>query len=138
MSHDKHTVEATLSISRSEFDPALLMDMQFAFLVSCELPYASLMWIAGQEDIPFTINLIDTESETIVQFRTSEEAGVWKVQVKGLMQTWERLLQAYQKWVKLGRPKMTDYVFEVDGEGGQVIRIPGEKAEGQTAMCVIG
>ena len=119
----RRPVTAKLSITREEFDPTLLMDMQFAFLVSCELPYASLTWIPKQEDIPFTIDLIDMESETIVQFRPGEEAGVWEVQVKGSVQTWERLRLAYQKWVSLGRPKMADYLFEVNEEGGQVLRI---------------
>ena len=127
-----------LSISRAEFDPTLLMDMQFAFLVSCELPYASLMWIPKQDDIPFTLNLIDIESETIVQFRPTEEAGVWEVQVKGVVQTWERLRLAYQQWVSLGRPKMADYAFEVDEEGGQLIRIPGALSRGKSPTWAIG
>ncbi len=134
----RRPVIAKFSISRAVFDPALLMDMQFAFLVSCELPYASLTWIPKQEDMPFTLNLFDTESDTIVLFRTTEEAGVWEVQVRGAIQTWERLLQAFQRWVSLGRPVMTDYVFEVDEDGRQVIRIPGEGTEGQSAMWVIG
>jgi len=133
----RRPVAAKFSISRAEFDPTLLMDMQFAFLVSCELPHSSLMWIPEQEDIPFTLNLLDTESETIVRFRPTEEAGVWQVQVRGAIQTWERLFQAYQQWVKLGRPKMLDYVFEVDEEGGQLIKIPGERVEGQSATWVI-
>jgi protein-L-isoaspartate(D-aspartate) O-methyltransferase len=128
---------AKLSISRAEFDPTLLMNMQFAFLVSCELPYASLMWMPKQDDIPFTLNLIDTNSETIVQFRATEQAGVWEVQVKGAVPTWERLRLAYQRWVSLGCPKMTDYVFEVDDEGGQLIRIPGAISGGQSPTWVI-
>ncbi len=134
----RRPVAAKMSISREEFDPTLLLNMQFAFLVSCELPYTSLMWLPKQEDIPFTLNLIDTESETVVQFRATEAAGLWEVQVRGAVQIWERLRLAYHEWVTLGRPKMTDYVFEVDEEGGQLIRIPGAIAGGRPAMWAIG
>ncbi len=112
-----------MTLSQTEFDPALLEDTHFAFLLQREFPHTLLLCIPRQEQIPLTFQLLDSASETLIVFRSTEQADTWKVDVRGALHTWERLYQMYQQWVNLGRPTVLEYRVDIDEAGKQYVTI---------------
>ena len=112
-----------MTLSRTEFDPSLLEDTHFAFLLQGEFPHAHVLCIPQQEQIPLTFQLLDSASETLIMFRSTEQADTWKVDVRGELHTRERLSRVYQQWPNLGRPTVLEYVVDIDEAGKQYVTI---------------
>jgi protein-L-isoaspartate(D-aspartate) O-methyltransferase len=112
-----------MTLSQTEFDPALLEDTHFAFLLQQEFPHTRLLCIPQQEQLPLTFQLLDSASETLIVFRSMEQSDTWKVEVRGELHTWERLYQVYQQWAKLGRPTVLEYVVDINEAGKQYVTI---------------
>jgi protein-L-isoaspartate(D-aspartate) O-methyltransferase len=121
-------VIAKISLSQATFDPALLWETDFAFLLQLEFPCAYISSIQKQASDPPTLCLIDEQSQTMVMFCPPEQDSDRVIEIKGEPQTWEKLYRAYQYWIDLERPTISDYVIDIDESGKQSVTLTPSRA----------
>jgi len=100
----------------AEFDPALLWDHRLEFLLQLSFPE---MYFSSVQVDPMCPCLIDTASDTMLVFRPAERQGEWLVEIKGEVQLWNRVAQAYKGWIDTGRANIDAYRLEINAFGEQ-------------------
>jgi len=104
----------------AEFDLALLWDHRLEFQLQLSFPE---MYFTSVEVDPMCPCLIDTASDTMLVFRPAERQGEWLVEIKGQEQVWNRVAQAYRRWVDTGGADIDAYRLEIDASGKQCVML---------------
>ena len=99
-----------------EFNPALLWDHRLEFLLQLSFPE---MYFTSVYVDPMCPCLIDTATDTMLVFRPAERQGEWLVEIKGEVQLWNRVAQAYKGWIDTGRADIDAYRLEINAFGEQ-------------------
>jgi protein-L-isoaspartate(D-aspartate) O-methyltransferase len=117
------SVTAEIPFTDEVFDPAVLWDVNVAFLLQIVLPTMRVASISKTvEEIP-QMCLLDTHTHTLLTFRPLETRQ-WSVEVRGDSHLWERVLSVYHQWLTLQRPSTTAYRLVIDAQGKQMITLP--------------
>jgi protein-L-isoaspartate(D-aspartate) O-methyltransferase len=116
-------VTSRIPLSKAAFDPALLWETDFAFLLQLEFQHPYLSSIQKQASDAPTLCLIDEQSQTMVMFCPTEQDMDLMVEIKGEPQTWEKIYHTYRLWLDLDRPTISDYVIDIDESGKQSVTL---------------
>jgi protein-L-isoaspartate(D-aspartate) O-methyltransferase len=130
-------VTARIPLSKAEFDPALLWEIEFSFLLQLEFPHAYLSSIQKQASDAPTLCLIDEQSQTMVMFCPTEQDSDLVVEIKGEPQTWEKIYCAYRLWQDLGQPKVSDYVVDIDEAGKQYVTLSHSRVRSHSPTWIL-
>jgi protein-L-isoaspartate(D-aspartate) O-methyltransferase len=114
------------SFNSTEFDPSLLWDHQFEFLLQLSFPE---MYFTSVYVNPMCPCLIDTASDTMLVFRSGEQQGEWFVEIKGQECLWSRLAQAYSCWIDNAGTEFDVYRIEIDVFGKQYVLLASKDGE---------
>ncbi|MGB8346820.1 MAG: hypothetical protein WCD86_18170 [Ktedonobacteraceae bacterium] len=115
-------INERISFSESEFNPRALDSTSLLFLLQLSFHQLYYGWIQLPADTPPSLCLIDTVTETLLKFCSTEEN--WSVEIRGEVQVWQRLKQIFQHWETLGHPDITAYELEIEETGQQFVCLP--------------
>ncbi len=130
-------ITAKIPLSQSEFDPELLWEIDFVFLLQLEFPRAYLCSIQKQSIDAPTLCLIDEQSQTMVMFYPTEQDTARVVEIKGEPQTWEKIYCAYRLWLDLERPKVSDYLIDIDESGKQYVTLSPSRGRSHSPTWIL-
>jgi len=118
----RNSITAEFSFTAQVFDPAVLWDVNLAFLLQIVFPTMRLASISRTVEEAPQMCLLDGQTYTLLVFRSQGEQQ-WTVEVRGDRHLWERVLTVYQQWVSLKRPDATAYHLHSDAWGKQTLTL---------------
>lgn len=118
----RNRITAEIPFTAQVFDPAVLRDVNVAFLLQIVFPTMRLASISKTVEEAPQMCLLDEQTHTLLVFRSAGEQQ-WTVEVRGDRHLWEHVLTVYQQWVSLQRPDATAYHLHSDAQGKQTLTL---------------
>ena len=120
------SVTAQMPCSQAKFDPSLLWDHRLEFLLQLSFPH---MYFTSIGLNPMSPCLIESESDTILVFRPTDQKNEWMVEIKGQPQTWEKVLRVYKLWAETGGTDVSGYLLDIDDAGQQSVTLASKEGQ---------
>lgn len=120
------SVTAQMPCSQAKFDPSLLWDHRLEFLLQLSFPH---MYFTSIGFNPMSPCLIDSESDTMLVFRPTDQKNEWMVEIKGQPQTWEKVLRVYKLWAETGGTDVSQYLLDIDDAGRQSVTLVSKEGQ---------
>jgi hypothetical protein len=120
------SVTAQMPYPQAKFDPSLLWDHQLEFLLQLSFPH---MYFTSIGLNPMSPCLIDSESDTMLVFRPTDQKNEWMVEIKGQPQTWEKVLRVYKLWAETGGTDVSQYLLDIDDAGRQSVTLASKEGQ---------
>ena len=120
------SVTAQIPCSQAKFDPSLLWDHRLEFLLQLSFPH---MYFTSIGLNPISPCLIDSESDTMLVFRPTDQKNEWMVEIKGEPQTWEKVSRVYNLWAETGGTDVSRYLLDIDDAGQQSVTLASKEGQ---------
>ncbi len=120
------SVTAQIPCSQAKFDPSLLWDHRLEFLLQLSFPH---MYFTSIGLNPISPCLIDSESDTMLVFRPTDQKNEWMVEIKGEPQTWEEVSRVYNLWAETGGTDVSRYLLDIDDAGQQSVTLASKEGQ---------
>jgi hypothetical protein len=86
-------------------------------------------------DMPLSINSISAIE--MVMFCPTEKDTDLVVEIKGELQTWGKIYCGYRLWLNLERPKVSDYLIDIDESGKQYVTLSPSRGRSHSPTWIL-